>query len=293
MEIHCVGQKVDFVDFVELFAGSFNHKVFLGEDSPVFWPAAGPSVKPRDGKGTSEGHMSWHLWASLASDVQCKSKLPSNRWSRCSHLLMPCGSSMCCSRRSLTLWFYRRAHGLIWRQFVNLPCRGFCRSGFVYLYSKCIEIYYCTHYFTPIKVWALFNAYLQGFSWVLQWFALLSRFLLCCLDSTALLSRSDQKSDELQETSRASKEFGHRAAVFVSFPAGLPHYSTFSNLCLRPRSCGELLGDKSKLIILRLKKNMTFVDQSANKAHANAMTSNDFCTVTVLKEPCFRQDYIL
>lgn len=34
---------------------------------------------------------------------------------------------------------------------------------------------------------------------------------------------------------------------------------------------------------------MTFVDQSANKAHANAMTSNDFCTVTVLKEPCLQQ----
>ena len=34
---------------------------------------------------------------------------------------------------------------------------------------------------------------------------------------------------------------------------------------------------------------MTFVDQSANKAHANAMTSDDFCTVTVLKEPCFWQ----
>lgn len=114
---------------------------------------------------------------------------------------------------------------------VNLPCRGFCRSGFVYLYSKCIEKYTVhTHYFTldgfskcedcSIHICKVSVGYCSG----LHCF---HAFSFVVLNSTALLSRSDQKSDELQETSRASKEFGHRAALFVSFPAGLPGIIAF------------------------------------------------------------------
>ena len=152
---------------------------------------------------------------------------------RCSYLL-PCGSSMCCSRRSLTLWFYRRAHGLIWRQFVWI-CLAEVFAGPVLctynsrMYRNIFTVH--THYFTldgfskcehcSMHICKVSVGYCSG----LHCF---HAFSFVVLNSTALLSRSDQKSDELQETSRASKEFGHRAALFVSFPGlpGIAHFQT-------------------------------------------------------------------
>lgn len=237
VDIHCIGQKVDFVDFVELFAGSFNHRVFLG----VFWPwcqwqvqVSSPEMVKALQKATCLG-ISLHL-QDLQVVFNCSMQVEAAK--------QPMGSMLIL----VALWEFNVLFQAITNLMVlqtcsrldlaaicvNLPCRGFCRSGFVYLYSKCIEIYTVhTHYFTldgfskcehcSMHICKVSVGYCSG----LHCF---HAFSFVVLSSTALLSRSGQKSDELQETSRASKEFGHRAALFVSFPAGLPgiiaHFQT-------------------------------------------------------------------